>query len=101
MRPVDMAARDRVWTVVLMGAALAIGLATIEASVKDGVGRQQAAPSGEQMVRPVTVEIGGETLRLSVPPTWRQLENGPAVMFAPEGGHAQLAGKPRLSYGIA
>jgi hypothetical protein len=55
---------------------------------------------GEQTLQPSSAEVDGEVLRISVPPTWRRLQDGRTVMFAPEDGQGQLAGKPHVFYGI-
>jgi hypothetical protein len=59
-------------------------------------------PSGsvEQTLQPSRAEVDGTALRISVPPTWRRVQEGRSVMFAPEDGHGQLAGKAHVVYGI-
>jgi hypothetical protein len=56
--------------------------------------------SGEQTLQPSNAEVDGEALRISVPPTWRRLQEGRTVMFAPEDGQGQVAGKAHVSYGV-
>lgn len=79
-------------------AALWMGSLPITPFVPAAVGTLEAA--GGQTVQPFTVEIGGEALRISVPPTWRRLQDGATVMFAPENGHAPVGGRDQISYGI-
>jgi hypothetical protein len=79
--------------------ALAMGLLPITSGATGAVGLE-AQPSGEQALQPSRADIDGEALRISVPPTWRRLEDGHTVMLAPENGHGQVAGKARVSYGI-
>src|SRR5713101_7704078 len=100
MKSVDLLARGGPWAAMLIWTALAIGLLPIASGVTEAVGKLEAAPSGEQALQPSNAEVDGEALRISVPPTWRRLQDGLTVMFAPDGGHGQFAGKAHVFYGI-
>src|SRR5713101_859723 len=100
MKSVDLLARGGPWAAMLIWTALAIGLLPIASGVTEAVGKLEAAPSGEQALQPSNAEVDGEALRISVPPTWRRLQDGLTVMFAPEDGHGQFAGKAHVFYGI-
>jgi hypothetical protein len=79
--------------------ALTIGCLLI-VSVMGAVGALDAASSTEETPQPTQVEIGGEALRISVPPGWRKIVEGRAVMFAPADAQTRAGGKTRISYGI-
>src|SRR5579862_3788215 len=75
--------------------ALTIGCLLI-VWIATAVGALDLAASGDENLQATQVEIGREALRISVPPTWRKLMEGPAVIFAPADGQTRVAGKSRV-----
>jgi hypothetical protein len=82
-----------------MFTTLAIALSSI-AGVSQPHRTLEAAPADEPTLLPTSVVLDGEALRVSVPAAWRRVDSGSKTMFAPVEGHAQLAGQPRVTYGI-
>lgn len=100
MRLVDLLTRTGRWAALVIRTALAIGLLPVASAVTGGVGLLKAAPSGQQALEPTGAEVDGEAFRISVPPTWRRLQDDLTVMFAPEDGYGQFAGKAHVVYGV-
>jgi hypothetical protein len=84
---------------ITIGAALAMGWRPMTSGAERAVGIE-GQRSSEEVLRPSNVNIDGEALRISVPPAWRKVEDSHTVMFAPENGRGQVAGKAHVSYGI-
>ena len=99
MKLIDLLARHESRVAVVIWTALAMGLLPITSGAAGAVGLE-AQQSGEQALQPSRADIDDEALRISVPPTWRRLKDGHTVMFAPENGLGQVAGKAHVSYGI-
>jgi hypothetical protein len=101
MRSADWLARLLPGTsVTIWTAALAIGLLPIASAGPRGAGELTQVPSGGPALQPIGAELDGEALRISVPPAWRRLQDGLTLMFAPEDGFGQVAGKTHVVYGV-
>jgi hypothetical protein len=60
----------------------------------------QAGATAEPALKPSTMVIDGVALRISVPPTWRTVQEGSTVFIGPDDGQRRVDGKTRISYGI-
>jgi hypothetical protein len=100
MRSLDFVERNGRRASAVIWLALVIGSLSIASSATDIRGPLQASPSAEPTLRPSTLEINGEALRIGVPPEWLRFEDRPTVIFAPPNGRALLFGKSHVLYGV-
>ena len=96
MKSSELLARYLSRGAVVFCTALAMGWL----SITYGAAAVEAQQPGAQALPPSRVDIDGEALQISVPPTWRKVANGQTVMFAPENGLGKVAGNAHVSNGI-